>query len=104
MNLKGGTTPINQLTLMGSASSVSLHGKATAGGSMRIADQVIEEVDEQLTITSKGPEPRPTVIGMFSNPIGPPPSTDPVPIPKGSSYIRTQSDTGTLIVLSRPYA
>ncbi|XP_026472227.1 bestrophin-4-like isoform X2 [Ctenocephalides felis] len=88
-----GSVPNNVPTLMGSTSSVSLHGKAIAGGSMRIADQVIEEVDEQLTITSKGPEYRPSVVGMFSNTIGPPPPSDPVPVPKGSSYIRTQSET-----------
>lgn len=95
-----GSVPNNVPTLMGSTSSVSLHGKAIAGGSMRIADQVIEEVDEQLTITSKGPEYRPSVVGMFSNTIGPPPPSDPVPVPKGSSYIRTQSETGELCLLS----
>lgn len=48
---------------------------------MRIADQVIEEVDEQQTITSmaaKPPEQRPTVYDIF-----PPPASDPVPVPPG---------------------
>ncbi|KAH8397681.1 hypothetical protein KR215_006750 [Drosophila sulfurigaster] len=60
-----------------SASSASLTGgvAAAAGvkptGSMRITDQVIEEVDEQATITSMRPtEPRPNVMDLFSQPIG----------------------------------
>ncbi|XP_060649346.1 bestrophin-2 isoform X4 [Drosophila nasuta] len=60
-----------------SASSASLTGGVTAAagvkptGSMRITDQVIEEVDEQATITSMRPtEPRPNVMDLFSQPIG----------------------------------
>ena len=47
-------------------------------GSVRITDQVIEEVDEQTTITQqKKAEPHPSVIGLF----GPPPPSQPVPVP-----------------------
>ncbi|KAH8307569.1 hypothetical protein KR044_003452 [Drosophila immigrans] len=60
-----------------SASSASLTGGVVGAGgvkptgSMRITDQVIEEVDEQATITSMRPtEPRPNVINLFSPPIG----------------------------------
>ncbi|KAL7731052.1 hypothetical protein ACLKA6_014269 [Drosophila palustris] len=78
-----------------SASSASLTGgvPGTAGvkpaGSMRITQQVIEEVDEQATITSVRPaEPRPNVMDIFAGqagqpqtmPLQPPlpnPSTDP---------------------------
>ncbi|KAK9508651.1 hypothetical protein O3M35_006162 [Rhynocoris fuscipes] len=58
--------------LIESQSSTSLAGKTpgVAGGSMRIADQVIEEVDEQTTITSmagRPPEQRPTAQSIFQN-------------------------------------
>lgn len=47
-------------------------------GSMKISDQVIEEVDEQMTITSmKKEEPRPTAQSLFS----PPPASNPVDVP-----------------------
>ncbi|XP_032593066.1 bestrophin-2 isoform X4 [Drosophila grimshawi] len=69
-----------------SASSASLSGavaSATAvkpAGSMRITDQVIEEVDEQVTITStRANDPRPNVKDIFgqpqSVPLQPPPPT-----------------------------
>lgn len=68
--------------LPNSRSSDSLAtAKYTAGGSVRIADQVIEEVDEQQTITSmagKPPEQRPTVHDIF-----PPAPSAPVPVPPG---------------------
>ncbi|XP_073997303.1 bestrophin 1 [Rhodnius prolixus] len=65
-----------------SQSSTSLAGKLppVGGGSMRIADQVIEEVDEQTTITSmagKAPEQRPTAQSIFQNA-----PTQPVAVPK----------------------
>lgn len=72
-----------------SASSASLSGlPGTAGvkpaGSMRITDQVIEEVDEQATITSMRPqEPRPNVKDIFGTqpPTLPQSATQPQTIP-----------------------
>lgn len=63
-----------------SASSASIAGKTPANiGSMKITDQVIEEVDEQMTITSMRKEdPRPTAQSIFSNL---PLSSDPVDVP-----------------------
>ncbi|XP_054269172.1 bestrophin-4 isoform X2 [Macrosteles quadrilineatus] len=91
MNIGGSVT-----RLPSSRSSDSLAtAKYTAGGSVRIsdriADQVIEEVDEQQTITSmanKPPEQRPTMQDIFptslSPPsVGPPTPSDPLPIPPG---------------------
>ncbi|XP_058119466.1 bestrophin-4-like [Anopheles ziemanni] len=76
----------------GSASSTNLMGRVPdrAMGSMRITDQVIEEVDEQLTITSMqgNNESRPTAASLFEN--GPPKPSDPVDVPQ-SAYNRTQS-------------
>uniref|UniRef100_A0A1B6MIT8 Bestrophin homolog n=1 Tax=Graphocephala atropunctata TaxID=36148 RepID=A0A1B6MIT8_9HEMI len=73
-----------------SRSSDSLvNAKYAAGGSVRIADrlagQVIEEVDEQQTITSmagRPPEQRPTMQDIFPNQ-GPPPPSAPLPVPAG---------------------
>nr|XP_018900750.1 PREDICTED: bestrophin-2-like isoform X2 [Bemisia tabaci] len=63
-----------------SNSTDSLTVKYVPGGSMRISDQVIEEVDEQLTITSSGrQEPRPSVLSIFP----PTPASAPVPVPPG---------------------
>lgn len=52
-----------------SASAASLHSKFPMAGSMRITDQVIEEDDEQMTITSmRGQlEVRPTAQSLFQN-------------------------------------
>lgn len=68
-----------------SASSASLTGgnQGIAGvkpaGSMRITDQVIEEVDEQATITSMRPqEPRPNVKDIFATQ-PPPPQPQTIP-------------------------
>lgn len=64
-----------------SASSASIVGKTPANiGSMKITDQVIEEVDEQMTITSmrNKEDPRPTAQSIFSHL---PPSSDPVDVP-----------------------
>lgn len=60
---------------------------------MRITDQVIEEVDEQMTITSQRPqETRPTAQSLFQG-MAP---TQPVDVPTTSNrtsndYMRTQS-------------
>lgn len=51
------------------------------GGSMRIG--VIEEVDEQMTMTSIRPENRPHVQSIFSQ--GPPPASAPVDVPGSMS-------------------
>ncbi|KQS39339.1 bestrophin-2 isoform X4 [Drosophila erecta] len=94
-----------------SASSASLSaavvGSATSAGkpagSLRITQQVIEEVDEQATITSmRTAEPRPNVMDIFgqtssgagsSGPLQPPPAhSEPVDIPsRQPSYNRAQS-------------
>ncbi|XP_068083497.1 bestrophin-2 [Anabrus simplex] len=70
-----------------SNSSASLHSKFLGGGSMRIAE-VIEEVDEQSTVTSmRPPDLRPNVRTIFpgNNPqpihTGPPPASAPVDVP-----------------------
>ncbi|KDR19676.1 Bestrophin-1 [Zootermopsis nevadensis] len=66
-----------------SNSSASLHSKLVPGGSMRLADQVIEEVDEQSTVQSiKPPDQRPNVRTIFPVPTGPPPASAPVAVPK----------------------
>lgn len=76
---------LQQPRLPGSASTASLKGDKGIG-SMRIADQVIEEVDEQLTITSMRPnEHRPHAASIFASP----PPSNPIPVPKsGNSRIR----------------
>lgn len=59
-----GTTP----TLGQSSSSISLVAPKFPQGTMRIADQVIEEVDEQLTIQSnRGSDKRPTAQSLFAS-------------------------------------
>ncbi|XP_033163793.1 bestrophin-2 isoform X4 [Drosophila mauritiana] len=94
-----------------SASSASLSGAVVGSatsvgkpaGSLRITQQVIEEVDEQATITSmRANEPRPNVMDIFaqtssgagtSGPLQPPPAhSEPVDIPsRPPSYNRAQS-------------
>jgi len=82
-------------------------GSATSAGkpagSLRITQQVIEEVDEQATITSmRANDPRPNVMDIFaqtssgagtSGPLQPPPAhSEPVDIPsRPPSYNRAQS-------------
>lgn len=91
--------------LASSGSSASLPAKQwggatglAGGGSVRIADQVIEEVDEQSTVTSmRQPEMRPSVRNIF--PSGPPTPSAPVAVPMGSdgqhhSHPRAQSHHG----------
>lgn len=63
-----------------SESSASIAGKFPANiGSMKIADQVIEEVDEQMTITSmrNKDDNRPTAQSIFSQNV----PSDPVDVP-----------------------
>ncbi|PSN36817.1 hypothetical protein C0J52_18103 [Blattella germanica] len=70
-----------------SNSSASLHSKLVGGGSMRIADQVIEEVDEQSTVQSiRPPDQHPNVRTIFPTPTGPPPPSAPVAVPKSSLH------------------
>ncbi|KAM3968234.1 LOW QUALITY PROTEIN: bestrophin-4 [Aphomia sociella] len=81
-----GTTPpstqpdgVSRFTI--SASNPTLNKPATAGGgSMKIANEVIEEVDEQATITSMGkrPENRPTAMSVFAKASVP---SEPVDVP-----------------------
>jgi len=71
-----------------SNSSTSLHSKFMGGGSMRIAKQIIEEVDEQSTVQSiKPPDQLPNVKTIFPPPNGPPPASAPVAVPKGSFHV-----------------
>ncbi|EDS30933.1 bestrophin 2,3,4 [Culex quinquefasciatus] len=78
----------------GSASSSNLTGRLPdrAQGSIRITDQVIEEVDEQqMTITSmhgKNVDPRPTAASLWEH--GPPKASEPMDVPQ-PAYKRTQS-------------
>lgn len=64
-----------------SASSASFTGRTLPAqiGSMKITDQVIEEVDEQMTITSmrNHDDPRPTAQSIFP----PKPMSDPMDVP-----------------------
>lgn len=80
-----------QIRLPGSASTNSL--TQSKYPSMRITDQVIEEVDEQLTITSQRPqEARPTAQSLFQGVT----SSQPMDVPTTSNrtsndFMRTQS-------------
>lgn len=84
--------------MAGSPTSASLTQppKYPAAGSMKITDQVIEEVDEQMTVTSmRAPEQRPTAQSIFMPSTGPPPPSNPVMVPTTTrsavGYNRTQS-------------
>lgn len=98
-----------------SASNASLAGsKLQLGpGTVRITDQVIEEVDEQMTITSMRQEVRPKAEDLFNQgpmtapqapapplPSGPPPASKPVDVPMRSfggpsnAYSRAYSTVG----------
>ncbi|CAK1551830.1 unnamed protein product [Leptosia nina] len=69
-----------------SASNPTLNRPVAAmSGSMKIANEVIEEVDEQATITSMGkrPETRPTAMSVFAQ--GPPTPSNPVTVPSRNS-------------------
>lgn len=71
-----------------SASSTSLVRPPLPVGSMKITDQVIEEVDEQMTIQSIRPDHRPTVQSIFQ-------PSDPIDMPNSGRhdnlYMRTIS-------------
>lgn len=72
--------PETGMRLGTSASSASIAGGSKYPqqiGSMKISDQVIEEVDEQMTITSMRikEEPRPTAQSLFTK------TSDPVDVP-----------------------
>lgn len=65
---------------------------------MRISDQVIEEVDEQLTIQSMRPDKRPTAQSLFASPDDKPPTRSaPINVPAShhnddqTGYSRVQS-------------
>jgi hypothetical protein len=63
-----------------SASSASIKNYPAQIGSMKIADQVIEEVDEQMTIQSMRKEdPKPTAQSLFSPPSSNP--SNPIDVP-----------------------
>ncbi|XP_011185838.1 bestrophin-1 isoform X4 [Zeugodacus cucurbitae] len=99
----GSTTPVDdgtqKMRFPGSASSASLTGNLVMKppGSLRITDQVIEEVDEQATITSHraNDQVRPNLQDIFlpglasgSNAA----HSEPMDIPpRPTSYMRTQS-------------
>ncbi|XP_049303311.1 bestrophin-1 isoform X5 [Bactrocera dorsalis] len=99
----GSTTPVDdgtqKMRFPGSASSASLTGNFSMKppGSLRITDQVIEEVDEQATITSHraNDQVRPNLHDIFlpgltsaSNAA----HSEPMDIPtRPTSYMRTQS-------------
>ncbi|XP_038213594.1 bestrophin-4-like isoform X2 [Zerene cesonia] len=85
---------------MVSASNPTLNKPAAAmSGSMKIANEVIEEVDEQATITSMGkrPETRPTAMSLFAQ--GPPTPSDPVSVPSRNS---NHTSKGTRLSSSAP--
>lgn len=88
-----------------SASNTSLAGSKVLPVPGRITDQVIEEVDEQLTITSMRQEIRPRADDLFNQgPIapttGPPPASKPVDVPmrplgaSSNAYNRGYSTVG----------
>lgn len=82
-----------------SASNPTLSKPATAGGgSMKIANEIIEEVDEQATITSMGkrPENRPTAMSLFQKP---PVPSDPVNVPSRNS---NSNDSNSRLSSSAP--
>ncbi|CAK1578401.1 unnamed protein product [Parnassius mnemosyne] len=69
-----------------SASNPTLNKPAATGGSMKIANEVIEEVDEQATITSMGKQRqdnRPTAMSLFTQ--GPLIPSEPVNVPTRNS-------------------
>lgn len=62
---------------------------------------MIEEVDEQMTMTSMRPETRPHVQSIF--PQGPPPATAPMNVP-GSDYTTNGRNTSEILSTSAPAA
>nr|AFN57624.1 bestrophin 1b [Spodoptera littoralis] len=86
-----------------SASNPTLNKPTTAGGSMKIANDIIEEVDEQATITSMGkrPETRPTAMSLFTQ--APPTPSDPVDVPVRNSN-KANSNSRLSSSAPNPYA
>jgi bestrophin, other len=88
---------LNPNRMAGSASSASIAPRFPPQGSMKITDQVIEEVDEQMTITSMAnqhPDNRPTAESIFQH--GPVTRSAPMDVPVSSlggtpGYYRTHS-------------
>nr|XP_036224704.1 bestrophin-1 isoform X5 [Bactrocera oleae]XP_036224705.1 bestrophin-1 isoform X5 [Bactrocera oleae] len=99
----GSTTPVDdgtqKMRFPGSASSASLTGNLVTKppGSLRITDQVIEEVDEQTTITSHraNDQVRPNLHDIFLPGLASVSNgahSEPMDIPqRPTSYMRTQS-------------
>ncbi|XP_018799590.1 PREDICTED: bestrophin-1 isoform X5 [Bactrocera latifrons] len=99
----GSTTPVDdgtqKMRFPGSASSASLTGNLIMKppGSLRITDQVIEEVDEQATITSHraNDQVRPNLHDIFLPGLASASNaahSEPMDIPpRPTSYMRTQS-------------
>ncbi|XP_025989330.1 bestrophin-4 isoform X2 [Solenopsis invicta] len=85
----GGTTSAaktsGKMPSVGSTASLQIRPQG-AGGSMKIG--VIEEVDEQMTLTSlrQSNDSRPHVQSIFAQ--GPPPPSDPVDVPGAQSHKR----------------
>lgn len=110
--------PGNSGKMPKSASNASLAGSKILPPPARITDQVIEEVDEQQTITSMRQEIRPKAEDLFNQgpltmntpqqqqqqqpPSGPPPASKPVDVP-----MRTlggpSSHTFTINEMNHPY-
>ncbi|XP_056630459.1 bestrophin-4-like isoform X1 [Diorhabda sublineata] len=76
----------NEMNNLMSQSSYPKH----AGSVKKIADDVIEEVDEQQTINSQRSfkEPRPTVMSLF----GPPSPSSPIDVPHSNSFNNLDSN------------
>lgn len=86
------TPPLNH-----SSSTISMAGPKYPQGTMRIADQIIEEVDEQLTVTSNRGhnEKRPTAQSLFAPNNEKPVRSQPIDVPHSHrnniEYERVQS-------------
>ncbi|XP_037967947.2 bestrophin-4 isoform X3 [Plutella xylostella] len=94
------TDGVSRFTI--SASNVSLNKPAAAAaGSMKIANEVIEEVDEQATITSMAmrQDIRPTAMSLFAQ--GPHKPSDPVNVPSRNSN-HTSNIHNTVLSSSAP--
>ncbi|KAE8744425.1 hypothetical protein FOCC_FOCC008900 [Frankliniella occidentalis] len=101
-----------------SGSSINLIPKQAPGGSVRLTDQVIEEVDEQTTITSmRRPDPRPNVRDIFAKEedlsredkneadealLGAPLSSAPVDVPRSAYGAHSQSRPHAALSSSAP--
>lgn len=82
-------------TLPYSSSSASMSNVKFQPATMRITDQVIEEVDEQMTIQSqRGHDTRPTAQSLFATYDEKPQRSDPIDVPSTAnhSYHRTHSE------------